>query len=156
MSTNKKQKGGSVKVILYFLAFVVLCVSTPIMIDDLVRQEQTAQQRIMHGEDPTAVLEATSAGDPANTAKCNVADYVYGRSSDGYAFIQRINTNLYAVDVVGVTKHYIMDQKSRIGLESKEGTVLDGSDHELTNMLENCIKSGVVPVPADINFGIKH
>ncbi len=154
MADKKPYKSSSVRVISFFLAFVAVCVYTPILIDDLTRGNQSAQQRILRGEDPTRVLEGTAAGTPATTGKCDTADYKYARSSDGYLFIQKIDASLYAVDVAGLIEYYTVDKGGVARPKFKTHSIPNEAGRDIKSMLENCKSSVTVPVPDHISFGI--
>ncbi len=152
MTSNNLQKGGSIRIIFFFLAFVAVAVYTPILIDDLIPQEQTVQQKIIQGEDPTVVLEATGAGEMPVAGKCNTKDFVYGKSSDGYLFMRRLNGNQYAVDVVGIIRHFMFDSKGLITRELSMQTNPGKIDRKLANMLNVCKKSGLTPRSIEIGL----
>ncbi len=154
MSDKEPYQSSSVRVISFFLAFVAVCVYTPILIDDLIRDNQSAQQRILRGEDPTSVLEGTAAGTPVITGKCNTTAYRYARSSDGYVFIQKAGASLYAVDVAGVVRYYTVGMGGVVRPKLKTHSIPNDAGRDLKSMLDNCKSSVAVPVPDDISFGI--
>jgi len=152
MTKNNPQNGGSVRVILSFLAFVVVCMYAPILVDELFLNDETAQQKIMRGADPTTILEATSSGGASSAIQCELRDYVFGRSSEGHLFMHNTNTRQYAVDISGVTRYFIVDRNStvvrEIAADSKQSVI----DHQLASRMAECKKSGAVPTPVDISF----
>jgi len=153
MISNNPQKGSSIRIIFLFLVFVAVAIYTPIFVDDLIQQEQTAQQRIKQGEDPTTVLEATAAGEQPVSGKCNTTDFLYGISRDGYLFIHRLTGNQYAVDVVGTIRHFMFNTKGQITGELLADANPGELDCELANMLNLCKKSLATPRPIKIRLG---
>mgnify|MGYP005636923145 CR=1 FL=1 len=153
MTNKKRQKRSSVRVILSFLAFVVVCIYTPILIDDMIRGELTVEQRILQGTDPASILEATSSG--GQVVDCSTSGYLFGSSMDGYAFVHKLNTDQYAVEVSGVTRYYLVDRENSVARPVSAGGNGDVIDENLSSMLENCKKSGVVPTPVKISFAPK-
>ncbi|MCP4342018.1 MAG: hypothetical protein GY799_24835 [Desulfobulbaceae bacterium] len=154
MSGKQPYKSSSVRVISFFLAFVAVCVYTPILIDDLIKDNRSAQQRILRGEDPTQVLEETAAGTPSIIGECNTTDYKYARSSDGYVFILKADASLYAVDVAGVVRYYTVGKGGVVRPKLKTHSIPNDAGRDLKSMLDNCKSSVAVPVPDHISFGI--
>jgi hypothetical protein len=154
MLTNVPKNSSSVRVVFFFLAFVGVCVYTPVLIDDLIQGRGSAQQRITQGEDPSTVLEHTGAGQVLDAGKCNSTDYVYGRSLHGRMFVTKANNSLYAVNVDGAVEFFLLDDKGVVVPDSGNADSKADIGGELSSVLADCIESEAVPASVDISFNI--
>ncbi len=156
MFNNMSRNSGSVRVILFFLVFVGICVYTPILIDGLIQRGDSDQQRIARGEDPTTVLEHTGAGQMLASDKCNTKEYIYGKSQDGYAFVKKVNTDMYAVDVGGATRFLLLDENGVVVVNAGNNDEAKDINQELSFVLEDCLNSEAVPDAVDISFRVAY
>ncbi len=152
MLSNVSQNTSGVRVVLFFLAFVGVCVYTPVLIDSLIQRGGNAKQQITHGGDPTTVLEPTGAGRNTDVEKCDSSDYIYGESLDGHMFVKKTISNLYAVDIDGVVEFFLWDGKENLVRYSEDERAKTEIASELSSVLAYCLSSKTAPISADINF----
>lgn len=156
MLTNIPRKSGSVRVVFFFLAFVGVCVYTPILIDDLIRGRSSPEQAVAQGQDPTAVYEHPGAGQSGDAERCASAEYVYGKSLDSYLFVRKTNNNLYAVDVGGTTTFFSLDNDGVVVGDSVNINPKTDIARDLASVLTACMNSGAKPSLTNIRIKPTH